>query len=115
MLSNLCVDNIIPGCKTEQAAVAYYRQARTIMCEARLNLLSWSSNSAELTTAATKDSTAEGAFSVNALGLCWNLNSDELHLAEKPSILHLVTKREVQQDLSKVLYLIHWDLLHLSS
>ena len=105
MLSNLYVDNIISGCDTEQAAVAYYRQARTIIGEARLNLRSWSSNSAELTAAATKDNTAEGALSVNVLGLRWNPTSDILHLAEKPSILaydHLVTKQEVLQDLSKI-------------
>jgi len=105
MLSNLYVDNIISGCETEQAAVAFYRQARTIMCEGRLNLRSRSSNSTELMTAATKDNTAEGALSVNVLGLHWNLTSDQLHLTEKLSILtydHLVTKREVLQDFSKV-------------
>ena len=37
MLSNLYADNIISGCET---AVDYYRQARTIMGEARLNLRS---------------------------------------------------------------------------
>ena len=105
MLSNLYVDNIISGCETEQAAVDYYRQARAIMGEARLNLRSWSSNSAKLTNLANKENTAERAMTVNVLGLQWNPTSDMLCLSEKPSILaheHLVTKREVLQDLSKI-------------
>ena len=101
MLSNLYVDNIILGCDTEQATVNYYRTARAIMCDAQLNLHSWSSNSAELTAAAVKDNTAERALSVNVLGP----TSDKLHLATKPHILphdHLVTKREVLQGISKI-------------
>jgi len=69
MLSNLYIDKIISGCKMEQAIVAYYKQARIIMCEAKLNLRSWSSNSAELITVATEDNTAEEALSVNVLEL----------------------------------------------
>ena len=105
MCSNLYVDNIITGCDVEQDVVNYYREARAIMCDARLNLRSWSSNSVALTTIATKGNTAENAVSVNILGLRWIPGSDKLHLAAKPSILtndHLVTKREVLQDLSKV-------------
>ena len=105
MLSNLYVDNIISGCDTEQAAVNYYRTARAIMCDAQLNLRSWSSNSAALTAAAVKDATAERALSVNVLGLRWTPTSDKLHLATKPHILphdHLVTKREVLQGISKI-------------
>ena len=104
MLSNLYVDNIISGCDTEPAVVNYYREARAIMCDARLNLRSWSSNSTELITAAIKDNTAEKALSVNVLGLRWTPTSDKLHLATKPILAHdhLVTKREVLQGLSKI-------------
>ena len=87
LLSNLYVDNIITGCDSEQVSLDYYRQARAIMDDARLNLRSWSSNSTELTTAAVKDNTAENALSVNVLGLCWSPESDKLYLAAKPSIL----------------------------
>ena len=80
LLSNLYVDNIISGCETEQAAVDYYTQARTIMGEARLNLRSWSSDSTKLTTIANKENTGERATTVNILGLRWNPTSDMLHL-----------------------------------
>ena len=104
MHSNLYVDNIITGCDKEQDVVNYYREVRTIMCDAKLNLHSWSSNSVALTTIATTDNTAESASSVNVLGLRWIPALDKLHLAAKPILTsdHLVTKREVLQNLSKV-------------
>ena len=67
MCSNLYVDNVITGCNKEQDVVNYYREARAIMCDAKLNLRSWSSNSVALTTIATTDNTAEEASSVNVL------------------------------------------------
>ena len=105
MRSNLYVDNIISGCETDKAAVHYYREARAIMSSARFNLRSWSSNSSELTAIATLDHVADNNTLVNILGLRWNPTTDELTIATKPSPLandHLVTKREVLQDLSKV-------------
>ena len=75
---------VVLGCDTKQAAVNYYRTARAIMCDAQLNLCSWSSNS---TAAAIKDNTAERALSINVLGLRWIPTSDKLHLAIKPHIL----------------------------
>ena len=53
----------------------------------------------------TQDNTADDNTLVNILGLRWNPTTDELTVAAKPSILtnnHLVTKREVLQDLSKI-------------
>jgi len=103
--SNLYVDNIITGRNVEQDVLNYYQKARAIMCDARLNLRSWSSNNAALTTTAVKNNTIEKASSVNVLGLRWIPESDKLHLATKPSILtndHLVTKWKVLQNLSKV-------------
>jgi len=98
MQSNLYVDNIISGCEPEKTAVDNYREARAIMCSARFNLRSWSSNSIKLKAVATRENTVDDNMSVNILGLCWNPITDELSLNMKPSILahdHLVTKREV--------------------
>lgn len=44
MCSNLYAHNIITGCNEEQHVVNYYKEARAIMCDARLNLQSWSSS-----------------------------------------------------------------------
>ena len=41
MKSNLYVDNIITGGTTEQAVVSYYREARSIMSDAKLQTLTY--------------------------------------------------------------------------
>ena len=69
MQSNLYVDNVISGCNSEQTAVNYYREARSIMSSARFNLLSWSSNSTALKAIAIQDNTADTNMVVNVLGL----------------------------------------------
>ena len=46
--ANLYVDNIVSGCDTESAVPQYYNRARVIMSEAKFNLRSWVSNSAQL-------------------------------------------------------------------
>ena len=105
MKSNLYVDNIITGGTTEQAVVSYYREARSIMSDANMNLRSWSSNSVELKAIAAQDNVIDDSHSVNVLGLRWNHTTDELSLATKPNSLphdHLVTKRELLQDISKI-------------
>ena len=106
--SNLYVDNIISGCETDKAAVNYYREARAIMSmsSARFIFRSWSSYSTELNVIATQDSVTDDSSLVNVLGLCWNPTKDELTIAAKPSVLahdHMVTKKEVLQDLLAVL------------
>ena len=107
MRSNLYVDNVITGGATEQAVISYYREARAIMSSANMNLHcdSWSSNSTELMTIAAQDNVSDDSQSVNILDLRWNPTTDKLSLAAKSTILahdHLVTKREVLQDLSKI-------------
>jgi len=82
--------------------VNYYKEARAIICDARLSLCSWSSNNLTLISTAIKDNTAEKMLSVNVLGLCWIPNSDMFHLAAKPSILTNDHLCKVLQDLSKV-------------
>ena len=105
MRFNLYVDNIITGCTTEETTVGYYREARSIMASANMNLCSWSSNSVELKTIPARDNVSDDSQSVNILGLRWNPTTYELPLAAKPTILtheYLITKREVLQDISKI-------------
>jgi len=102
---NLYVDNVISVGATEEEVVSYYKEARSIMSSAKMNLCSWSSSSVKLNTIATKVGVNDDSQSVNMLGLRWNTTADKLSLAVKSTILthdHLVTKREVLQDLLKV-------------
>jgi len=105
MLNNLYVDNVISGCNTEKEVLHYYKESRAIMSSVKFNLRSWASNCAELKTVASQEGTSDDSRSVNILGLHWNPNTDEILLVSKPSILthdHLITKREVLQDISKI-------------
>ena len=102
MKSNLYVDNILTP---EQAVVSYYREARSIMSDANMNLRSWASNSVELKKIAAQDNVIDDSYLVNVLDLRWNHATDELSLATKPNSLphdHLETKRELFQDISKI-------------
>ena len=53
----------------------YYQAVRAIVCDTHLNLRSWCSNSAELTTTVIKNNTTETP------------TSDKLHLGAKPCTL----------------------------
>ena len=45
MRNNLYVDNVIPGCQSEEDVLLYYKDAKRIMSEANFNLSSSASNS----------------------------------------------------------------------
>ena len=69
MQTNLYVNNITTGCDTEDAASAYYKEARAITANGRFNLRSWSSNGNKLTANAVQDKAADDHNTVNVLGL----------------------------------------------
>ena len=98
------MDNIISGCDQELEALAYYKDARSIMNEAHFNLRSWSSNSSSLRDQAAKDGTADTNGIVNILGLKWDPSTDTISLtsSKEESTRQLVTKRNVLQVSSKV-------------
>ena len=104
MKENLCVDNIISGCHQELEALAYYKEARSLMNEAHFNLRSLSSNSSSLRDQAAKDGTADSNEIVNILGLKWDPSTDTISLtsSKDESTSQLVTKCKVLQVSSKV-------------
>ena len=95
MKEYLYVDNIISGCDQELEALAYYKEARSIMNEAHFNLRSWSSNSSSLRDQAAKDGTTDTNGIVNILGLKWDPSTDTISLtsSKDESTRQLVTKR----------------------
>ena len=112
--NNLYVDNIITSCPTEQEAVQYYKEARSIMSQAKFNLCSWSSNSIMLTSIATQEKTSDGGNSINILGFHWNPTTDKIMLATKSPPLTsdiLITKREILHTCPRSL--TRWDSSHL--
>ena len=103
--ANLYVGNILSGCETELAATQYYKQARVIMSEAKVNLTSWILNSSQLSLITHQEKTADFTIPANVLGVHWHTDTDKLSLIPKTTTLatiNLITKLEVLQDSSKV-------------
>ena len=100
---NLCVDNIITGCDTDENALGYYEQSRSIIVNAAFNLRSWASNSQPLQNQTTVDRVldTEPCYT-NVLGLWWDTTSDTLTLASKdvsPSTADtIITRCEILRD-----------------
>ena len=106
MKRNLYVDNIISGCDSEDQVVEYYKEARTIMNQAKFNLRSWASNSNQLQSLAKSEGTADKDSTVSLLGLLWSTATDTITFSPKqfliPTEEHSVTKRMVLQAASRI-------------
>ena len=106
MKTNLYVDNLISGCNSEKEAIDYYKKARSILCEAKFNLRSWSSNSFQLRAVTSKDQTNDPNECVNLLGLRWHTLNDTLSFAPRKfqslSSSQLITKREILRDSAQI-------------
>ena len=101
---NLYVDNVVTGCNTEREAAQFYRDARSMLSDAKFNLRAWASNSEQLVEMSRQDGTLDSSNLTNVLGLQWDTTADKLSLSLK-GLGHpttLTTKREV---------LNHWMLL----
>jgi len=57
MKTNLCIDNLISGCNSEDEVIDYYQQSRCIMNATRFSLRSQSSNSSRLCCIIVQDKT----------------------------------------------------------
>lgn len=103
--ANLYVDNIISGCITEQQAIQYFGEARSIMSCAGFNLRAWASNCESLNRMAQDNKIASSSRLTNVLGLQWNTTTDQLFIAPKKIHMadkQLTTKRQVLKDASKL-------------
>jgi len=104
MQHNLYVDNVVTGCNTEMEAMQFYRQARSMLSEAKFNLRAWASNSRQLVELSQQHETLDSSNPINVLGILWDTTSDKLSLSLKGLRLPtaLTTKREVLKDTSKL-------------
>ena len=106
MKHNLYVDNLISGCNSEQEAVDYYTESRSIMRLANFNLRAWSTNNQKLRAITKEDQSNDSNTCVNLLGLQWNTLNDTLCLTPRsiPSLTSslLVTKREILSESAQI-------------
>jgi len=87
--ANLYVDSIVSGCDTKSAVTQYYNQGRVIMSEAKFNLRSWVSSSAQLSSLTHQEHTADSTVPANVLGIHWHTDT---HSYSKPLPCILTTR-----------------------
>jgi hypothetical protein len=92
---NMYVDNLLSGCDSIEAVIAYYSEAKQLFAEKNMNLREWSTNCNELRDnlpCADQGSSEE----TTCLGLRWSPQSDKLRCSVKADRLTSVsTKRHV--------------------
>jgi len=69
LLRNLYVDNVVSGSHTENGCLDYFVASRSVLGDARFNLRSWTSNSAQLRNRAIEHNVTEADNPVKILGL----------------------------------------------
>ena len=102
---NLYVDNIVSGCETEQQAIQYFEEPRSMMSCAGFNLRAWTSNCESLNRKIQDNKVASSSDLTNFLGIQWNTTTDQLSIASKrihTADKQLTTKRHVLKDASKL-------------
>ena len=100
---SLYVDNVVSGCDTEEEAIQYFLESRSLMNLSKFNLRTWASSSPSLRALAKQYSVAETKDTVKVLGLCWDVGYDKLSLCSKPEPIRTpVTKREILRYTSSI-------------
>jgi len=72
LIHNLYVDNVVSGTGSEEAAINYFIQSRSILGSANFNLRSWASNSKQLNDMAHTQNIFDDSNPVKVLGLWWD-------------------------------------------
>jgi len=86
LLNSLYVDNVVSGCNTEQETSQYFMEACSLTSLSKFNLRAWASNCPSLRNLAQQHNIAESKETVKILGLCWNVELDQLSLCSKPEL-----------------------------
>ena len=84
--ANLYVDNVVSGCETEEQAIQYLEEARSLLSSAGFNLRAWTSNCESLNKNAQEGGIASDSHLANILGLQWNTRTDQLSLMPRVNI-----------------------------
>jgi len=84
LLNNLYADNIVSGCPSEEAALNYFNESRSVLSSAGFNLCSWSSNCDRLQHVASQHKIAELSNPVKVLEMYWDTKSDMLNFSRNP-------------------------------
>ena len=95
LFHNLYVDNLVSGCESEEAAIEYFTESRSVLSSTGFNLHSWASSCSLLQTTESQHKVTNNP--VKVLGMLWNTQTDSIHpspctgTGNSPAL----TKREV--------------------
>ena len=98
LIHNLYVGNVVSGSHSEEAAVDYFIQSRSILGKANFNSRPWASNSKQLNNMACTHNVLDDTNLVKVLGLWWDTHSDMIFASPKPDAAMcnmLATKCEI--------------------
>ena len=90
---------------TEEAALTYFKQSKSVLGSANFNLRSWASNSKQLNSVAQSHSVVDTKNPVKVLGLWWDTHSDTICASPNPDVTvftFTATKREVLKWISSI-------------
>ena len=100
---DIYVDNVLSSFENESDLLQYFTESRSLMSNAGMNLLAWTSNSEALRTQVDLDGALDSDVNVRILGLRWNPTKNEMSFAERNiPILEVVTKRTILRYSSQI-------------
>ena len=79
---NVYLDNVITGANSEIEALQFYKEAKSILSSASMNLREWNSNSKSFLELSEKDDRSS-SLEQKVLGLTWNTEEDSISISSK--------------------------------
>ena len=100
---DIYVDNVLSSFKNEADLIKNFKESRSLMSIAGMNLRAWNSNSVALRTQAAVDGALDNDIPVKILGMRWDPTKDEMSFPERNiPILDAVTKRTILRYSSQI-------------
>ena len=97
---NTYVDNVLGGAKSNDEAVEYYTEAKSMFQSASMNLREWSSNDPEFMESLPDKDKSESE-TVKILGMEWDTKNDTINVAPNSAATNIVrTKRDLLREVS---------------
>ncbi|XP_053390070.1 uncharacterized protein LOC128552995 [Mercenaria mercenaria] len=103
MQRDLYVDNVLSSFQLQVELLTYFREARSLMSKAGMNLRSWTSNSAALRSQAAAEGVLDNDEVTKVLGMRWEPVADQMSFARREiPLLETVTKRTILRYSSRI-------------
>ncbi|XP_053402669.1 uncharacterized protein LOC128557991 [Mercenaria mercenaria] len=103
MQRDVYVDNVLSSFQLQVELLTYFREARSLMSKAGMNLRSWTSNSAALRSQAAAEGVLDNDEVTKVLGMRWEPVANQKSFARREiPLLETVTKRTILRYSSRI-------------